>query len=77
MISIKLTFFKYDFHHRIPQNTQIVIPKEFRNLLGIKSGTRFQAIRNSQGIRLLKEPEIDKIKGLIKGLPVDDAVIRE
>jgi AbrB family looped-hinge helix DNA binding protein len=56
---------------------QIVIPKEFRNLLGIRSGTRLQAISDSQGLRLVKEPEIDEIKGLIKGLPVDDAAIRE
>ena len=56
---------------------QIVIPKEFRNLLGIRSGSRLQAISDSQGLRLVKEPEIDEIKGLIKGLPVDDAAIRE
>jgi AbrB family looped-hinge helix DNA binding protein len=56
---------------------QIVIPKEFRNLLGIKSGTRLQAILDCQGIRLVKEPEIDEIKGLILRLPVDDAAIRE
>lgn len=56
---------------------QIVIPKEFRNLLGIKSGTRLQAISDSQGLRLVKEPEIDEINGLLQGLPVDDAAIRE
>jgi AbrB family looped-hinge helix DNA binding protein len=56
---------------------QIVIPKEFRNLLGIKSGTRLQAISDSQGLRLVKEPEIDDIKGLLKGLPVDDTAIRQ
>jgi AbrB family looped-hinge helix DNA binding protein len=56
---------------------QIVIPKEFRNLLGIKSGTRLQAIPDSQGIRLVKEPEIDEIKGLIQGMAVEDAAIRE
>ena len=56
---------------------QIVIPKEFRNLLGITSGTRLQAISDPQGIRLVKEPEIDEIKGLLQGLPVDDAAIRD
>jgi AbrB family looped-hinge helix DNA binding protein len=56
---------------------QIVIPKEFRNLLGIKSGTRLQAIPDSQGIRLVKEPEIDEIKGLIQGMAVEDTAIRE
>ena len=56
---------------------QIVIPKEFRNLLGIKSGTRLQAIPDSQGIRLVKEPEIDEIKGLLRGIPVVDSAIRD
>ncbi|MBU6181409.1 MAG: AbrB/MazE/SpoVT family DNA-binding domain-containing protein [Verrucomicrobia bacterium] len=56
---------------------QIVIPKELRKILGIKSGTRLQAIPDKQGIRLVKEPEIDEIKGLIKGMVVDVADIRD
>jgi len=56
---------------------QIAIPKEIRNLLGIKSGTRLQAIPDKQGFRLVKEPEIDEIKGLIGGMPVVDSSIRD
>ena len=56
---------------------QIAIPKEIRNLLGIKSATRLQAIPDKQGFRLVKEPEIDEIKGLIGGMPVVDSSIRD
>jgi AbrB family looped-hinge helix DNA binding protein len=40
----------------VSSKSQIEIPKEFRNLLGITAGTRLQAIPDSQGIRLEKEP---------------------
>jgi AbrB family looped-hinge helix DNA binding protein len=56
---------------------QIAIPKEIRNLLGIKSGSRLQAIPEGQGFRLVKEPEIDEIKGLLRGIPVVDYAIRD
>ena len=56
---------------------QIAIPKEIRNLLGIKSGTRLQAFPDKQGFRLVKEPEIDEIKGLLRGIPVVDSSIRD
>jgi AbrB family looped-hinge helix DNA binding protein len=56
---------------------QIAIPKEIRNLLGIKSGNRLQIIPEEQGFRLVKEPQIDEIKGLLRGIPVVDSAIRD
>jgi AbrB family looped-hinge helix DNA binding protein len=55
---------------------QVVIPKELRRKLGIKSGTRLQAIPDQCGFRLVKEPTIDEIAGLLAGLPVVDEDIR-
>ena len=55
---------------------QVVIPKDVRRKLGIKSGTRLQAIPDQSGFRLVKEPTIDEIPGLLLGLPVVDKDIR-
>lgn len=55
---------------------QIVIPREARRKLGITSGTRLQAIEDSTGLRLVKEPSLQEIPGLIKGLSVRDDDIR-
>jgi AbrB family looped-hinge helix DNA binding protein len=55
---------------------QIVIPKEARKALGITSGMRLQAILEPSGLRLVKEPSIDQIRGLLSGMVVDDATIR-
>ena len=57
---------------------QIVIPREARRRLGIPSGTRLQAIEEPTGLRLVKEPTLEEIPGLLKGLSVqDDAIRRE
>jgi AbrB family looped-hinge helix DNA binding protein len=56
---------------------QIAIPKEIRNMLGIKSGNRLQFVPDDKGFRLVKEPEIDEIKGLLRGIPVVDSEIRD
>jgi AbrB family looped-hinge helix DNA binding protein len=56
---------------------QIAIPKEIRNLLGIKSGNRLQFVPDDKGFRLVKEPEIDEIKGLLRGIPVVHSAIRD
>jgi len=57
---------------------QIVVPREARKRLGITSGTRLQAIEEPAGLRLVKEPTLEEIPGLLKGLPVkDDAIRRE
>ncbi len=55
---------------------QIVIPQEARKKLGIKAGMRLQAISEASGLRLVKEPEIDEISGLLRGMFVDDTDIR-
>jgi AbrB family looped-hinge helix DNA binding protein len=55
---------------------QIVIPQEARQKLGIKAGMRLQAISEDSGLRLVKEPEIDEISGLLRGMFVDDTDIR-
>jgi AbrB family looped-hinge helix DNA binding protein len=57
---------------------QIVVPREARRRLGITSGTRLQAIEQPTGLRLVKEPTLEEIPGLLKGLSVqDDAIRRE
>lgn len=56
---------------------QIVIPKEARKRLGISFGTRLQAIPEQSGLRLVKEPSIDEIPGLLKGMAVRDFDIRD
>jgi len=55
---------------------QIVIPREARRKLGITSGTRLQAIEEPTGLRLVKEPTLQEIPGLLKGLSVNDDAIR-
>ena len=55
---------------------QIVIHQEARRKLGISPGTRLQAILDETGLRLVKEPSIDELPGLLKGMPVQDAKIR-
>jgi len=55
---------------------QIVIPREARRKLGITSGTRLQAIPEETGLRLVKEPSIDEVSGLLKGMSVQDSEIR-
>ncbi len=55
---------------------QIVIPKEARRKLGIQCGTKLQAIPEPSGLRLVKEPSISEIRGLLKGMDVQDSDIR-
>ncbi len=55
---------------------QIVIPREARRKLGITSGTRLQAIEEPTGLRLVKEPTLQEIPGLLNGLPVHDDASR-
>ena len=55
---------------------QTVIPKEARRKLGIHSGTRPQAISERSGLRLVKEPSIEEIRGLLTGMEVRDSDIR-
>jgi AbrB family looped-hinge helix DNA binding protein len=55
---------------------QIVIPQEARQKLGIRSGTKLQAISEQSGLRLVKEPSIDEIRGLLTGMAVRDSDLR-
>ena len=55
---------------------QIVIPQEARKKLGIKAGMRLQATSGDLGLRLVREPEIDEIAGLLKGMIVDNTATR-
>ena len=55
---------------------QIVIPQEARQKLGIRSGTKLQVISEQSGLRLVKEPSIDEIRGLLTGMAVRDSDIR-
>lgn len=55
---------------------QIVIPQEARQKLGIRSGTKLQAISEQSGLRLVKEPSIDEIRGLLTGMAMCDSDIR-
>jgi AbrB family looped-hinge helix DNA binding protein len=56
---------------------QIVIPREARRKLGITSGTRLQAIEEATGLRLVKEPSLQEIPGLLKGLPLKESLLRD
>ena len=56
---------------------QIVIPREARRKLGITSGTRLQAIEEANGLRLVKEPSLQEIPGLLKGLPIKESLLRD
>jgi AbrB family looped-hinge helix DNA binding protein len=55
---------------------QIAISKEARRKLGIHSGTRLQAIPERSGLRLVKGPSIEEIRGLLTGMEVRDSDIR-
>jgi len=56
---------------------QIVIPKEVRKKLGIKPGTRLCVEESAHGFQLAKEPTLDEIRGLLKGMVVVDSEIRD
>lgn len=56
---------------------QIVIPKEVRKKLGIRPGTRLQVNQDENSILLTREPTLEEIPGLLKGMKVVDAEIRD
>jgi bifunctional DNA-binding transcriptional regulator/antitoxin component of YhaV-PrlF toxin-antitoxin module len=55
---------------------QIVIPREARRRLGIFFRTKFQAMPEESGFRLVKKPSIDEVRGLLKGILAHDFEIR-
>ena len=47
---------------------QVVIPKEIRDNIGIKPGTRLQILNYGNRIELLPIVDIKKLKGSLKGI---------
>ncbi|MEI8038903.1 MAG: AbrB/MazE/SpoVT family DNA-binding domain-containing protein [Verrucomicrobiota bacterium] len=56
---------------------QIVIPREVRETLKITPGTRLLVTQDLDGLRLVKEPSLQEIRGLLKGMKVMDEEIRD
>ena len=56
---------------------QIVIPREAREQLKITPGTRLLVTQDKDAIRMVKEPGVGEIRGLLKGMQVLDADIRD
>lgn len=56
---------------------QIVIPKEVREKLGIVPSTRLCVEQDEHGVHLAKEPTLEEIQGLLKGMVVIDSEIRD
>lgn len=47
---------------------QIVLPREIRNLLGIKKGQRLHIIAEEGGIRLVPARPLNELRGFLKGM---------
>ncbi|MCK9588715.1 MAG: AbrB/MazE/SpoVT family DNA-binding domain-containing protein [Terrimicrobiaceae bacterium] len=56
---------------------QIVIPKEAREKLHIVPGTRLQITQEGDSLRLAKEPTLEEIRGLLKGMQWDESEVRD
>lgn len=56
---------------------QIVIPREVREKLKITPGTRLLVTQDKDSLHLVKEPSIEEIRGLLKGMKVIDSEIRD
>jgi AbrB family looped-hinge helix DNA binding protein len=54
---------------------QVVIPKEIREIVGLKAGDRLQVIIYGNRIELVPVVNISKLKGLYKG--IDTTIERE
>ncbi len=54
---------------------QVVIPKEIRENIGIKPGTKLQVLNYGNRIELLPIVDIKKLKGSLKG--INTTVIRD
>ncbi|NPV04864.1 MAG: AbrB/MazE/SpoVT family DNA-binding domain-containing protein [Syntrophaceae bacterium] len=50
---------------------QVVIPKEIRESLGIKPGTRFQVLRYENRIELIPVKPLRKMRGFLRGLDTE------
>lgn len=56
---------------------QIVIPKKARQKLGIKPGTRLCVEGNDRGILLVKEPTLEDVRNLLKGMVWEESEVRD
>lgn len=56
---------------------QIVIPKKAREKLKLLPGARLIVTEDAQGLRLSKEPTLDEIRGLLKGMKWKEAEVRD
>ena len=56
---------------------QIVIPREARERLRITPGTRLQVEQDERGIHLVKEPTLEEIRGLLKGMQWEESEVRD
>lgn len=50
---------------------QVVIPREIRESLGIKPGTRFQVLRYDNRIELIPVKPLRKMRGFLRGLDTE------
>ena len=56
---------------------QIVIPREAREALQIKPGTRLQVSQQKGGLRLMREPTIEEIRVRLQGAAWTEAEVRD
>jgi len=56
---------------------QIVIPKAVRERQQIKPGMRLYITDDARGLHLMKEPSLEEMRGLLKGMRVMDSDIRD
>ena len=57
---------------------QIVLPKEAREAMRIRPGTRLQVSRDEHGgLRLVKEPSLEEMRARLKGLEWSECEVRD
>ncbi len=56
---------------------QIVIPKEVRERRQIKPGMRLYITEDERGLHLMKEPTLEEVRGLLKGMKWDESEVRD
>ncbi len=56
---------------------QIVIPKEARRQLKITPGTRLFVTQDEHGMHIVKEPTLEEIRGMLKGMKWKESEVRD
>jgi AbrB family looped-hinge helix DNA binding protein len=59
----------------LSNNYQVVIPKEIREEIGLKTGVSFELIAYANRIELVPIKPIKQLKGILKG--IDTNIIRD